>query len=66
MQQATDAANAAYCGEKAELCKAAGIQPEDVLLFEPETTTTRPAYAVWVDKEHKRIIWGFRWAFRGI
>jgi hypothetical protein len=31
-----------------------------VLIFEPQTTTTRPAYAVWVDKENKRIIWGFR------
>jgi hypothetical protein len=45
---------------KEELCAAAGISPEDVLLFEPQTTTTRPAYAVWVDKQHKRIVWGFR------
>jgi hypothetical protein len=60
LPQATDAANAAYCGVKADLCKAAGITEAELLLFEPETTTTRPAYAVWVDKEHKRIIWGFR------
>jgi hypothetical protein len=58
--QATDAANAAYCPVKAELCAAAGVQESDVLIFEPQTTTTRPAYAVWVDKENKRIIWGFR------
>jgi hypothetical protein len=58
--QATDAANAAYLSEKSELCKAAGVSEADVLLFEPETNTTRPAYAVWVDKKNKRIVWGFR------
>lgn len=58
--QATDAANAAYCPVKSELCAAAGVKEADVLIFEPQTTTTRPAYAVWVDKENKRIIWGFR------
>jgi len=59
--QATDAANAAYCPDKAELCKLAGIEPEDLLVFEPQTTTTRPAYAVWVDSKNKRIVWGFRY-----
>lgn len=58
--QATDAANAAYCPIKAELCAAAGIKETDVLLFEPQTTTTRPAYAVWVDDKNQRIVWGFR------
>lgn len=58
--QATDAANAAYIPDKKELCAAAGITPQQLLVFEPQTNTTRPAYAVWVDEKHKRIIWGFR------
>jgi hypothetical protein len=58
--QATDAAAAAYCPSRKELCEAAGISDVDLLLLEPETTTTRPAYAVWVDAPNKRIVWGFR------
>jgi hypothetical protein len=58
--QATDAAIAAYISDKAELCSAAGVTEADLLLYEPETNTTRPAYAVWVDKHNKRIVWGFR------
>lgn len=58
--QATDAANAAYLPTKAELCKAAGVTEADVLLFEPDTNTTRPAHAVWVDQKNWRIVWGFR------
>lgn len=58
--QATDAANAAYLPKKAELCKAAGVTEADVLLFEPDTNTTRPAYAVWVDEKNRRVVWGFR------
>lgn len=58
--QATDAAAAAYCPVKKELCAAAGIQESDLLIFEPETTTTRPAYALWVDAPRKRLIWAFR------
>eukprot|EP00878_Enallax_costatus_P025754 GHUV01027581.1.p1 GENE.GHUV01027581.1~~GHUV01027581.1.p1 ORF type:complete len:197 (+),score=43.74 GHUV01027581.1:245-835(+) len=58
--KATNAAAAAYCPTKAELCAAAGIAESDILLFEPQTTTTRPAYALWVDRENSRLIWGFR------
>lgn len=36
------------------------MSESDVLLFEPNTTTARPAYAVWVDKAHKRVVFGFR------
>ncbi|WIA11152.1 hypothetical protein OEZ85_011291 [Tetradesmus obliquus] len=58
--QATDAAAAAYCPSRKELCEAAGITDADLLLLEPQTTTTRPAYAVWVDAPNKRLVWGFR------
>jgi hypothetical protein len=60
LPQATDAAAAAYCPNRKELCAAAGIADADLLLLEPETTTTRPAYAVWVDAPNMRIVWGFR------
>lgn len=36
------------------------MKESDILLFEPQTTTTRPAYAVWVDEDNTRLIWGFR------
>eukprot|EP00775_Hariotina_reticulata_P006650 gene6650-6875_t len=58
--QAATAAAAAYCPTRDSLCAAAGISNEDLLLFVPETTPTRPAYAVWQDEEHHRLIWGFR------
>eukprot|EP00882_Tetradesmus_deserticola_P016094 GHRQ01017169.1.p1 GENE.GHRQ01017169.1~~GHRQ01017169.1.p1 ORF type:complete len:457 (+),score=187.64 GHRQ01017169.1:227-1597(+) len=58
--QATDAAAAAYCPTRKELCAAAGISDADLLLLEPVTTTTRPAYAVWVDAPRQRLVWGFR------
>jgi hypothetical protein len=58
--QAATAAAAAYCPTRESLCAAAGISDADLLLFVPETSSTRPAYAVWEDKEHKRLIWGFR------
>ncbi|KAF8068165.1 unsaturated glucuronyl hydrolase [Scenedesmus sp. PABB004] len=58
--QATDAATKAYIPVKSELCEALGVGEEDVLLFEPETTTTRPAYALWVDAKRKALVWGFR------
>jgi hypothetical protein len=60
LPQATDAAAAAYCPSRKELCAAAGIADADLLLLEPDTTTTRPAYAVWVDAPNKRLVWGFR------
>jgi hypothetical protein len=58
--QATDAAAAAYCPSRKELCEAAGISDAELLLLEPQTTTTRPAYAVWLDAANKRLVWGFR------
>ncbi|KAF6264216.1 Alpha/Beta hydrolase protein [Scenedesmus sp. NREL 46B-D3] len=58
--QATDAAAAAYCPTRQELCDAAGIDDHHLLLLEPVATTTRPAYALWVDAPNKRLVWGFR------
>jgi hypothetical protein len=59
-QQATDCANAAYMPTRQELCKAAGIADSELLVFEPQTTPARPAYAVWLDSAHKTVVFGFR------
>ncbi len=60
LTQATNAAAAAYCPDSDELCAAAGVAKDDLLLHEPETTTTRPAYALWRDAREQRLVWAFR------
>lgn len=58
--ECTDAATAAYCPQREELVQTAGIADADLLVFEPQTNTTRPAFAIWDDAAKKQLVWAFR------
>jgi hypothetical protein len=49
-----------YCPTKEELMEASGVLEQNIVLMDPSTEPNRPAYAVIVDHEKKRVVWGFR------